>query len=144
MTGVFRRRRRSLEQRAVGPPVAGLRRLMRSYNANVLAVQSKTNARAVPRIAGKIAIRPDGRIKTMNLAQSGHDDPPTRERIKRAARTLIALNGVDAVTVRDVVKEAGQKNASALNYYFGSKESLIEALVRDALTAANARWDEAL
>lgn len=53
------------------------------------------------------------------------DDQSTRERIKRAARRLFALNGVDAVTVRDVIREAGAKNASALNYYFGSKEGLI-------------------
>jgi AcrR family transcriptional regulator len=72
------------------------------------------------------------------------DDETTRERIKRAARRLFALNGVDAVSVRDVVKEAGAKNVSALNYYFGSKEGLIQTLIRDALAAANARWDEAL
>ena len=71
------------------------------------------------------------------------DDLTTRERVKRAARRLFALNGVDAVSVRDIVREAGGKNISALNYYFGSKE-LIETLIRDALAAANARWDEAL
>jgi AcrR family transcriptional regulator len=72
------------------------------------------------------------------------DDQSTRERIKRAARWLFALNGVDAVTVRDVIREAGAKNASALNYYFGSKEGLIQTLIRDALAAANARWHESL
>jgi AcrR family transcriptional regulator len=72
------------------------------------------------------------------------DDLTTRERIKRAARRLFALNGVDAVTVRDIVGEAGGKNVSALNYYFGSKEELIETLIRDALAAANARLDRAL
>jgi AcrR family transcriptional regulator len=72
------------------------------------------------------------------------DDASSRERIKRAARKLFALNGVDAVSVRDVIAEAGQKNASALNYYFGSKEGLIETLVGDALAIADARWQEAL
>ena len=72
------------------------------------------------------------------------DDLTTRERIKRAARRLFALNGIDAVSVRDIVREAGGKNVPALNYYFGSKEELIETLIRDALAAANARWDEAL
>jgi AcrR family transcriptional regulator len=82
------------------------------------------------------------------LAEAWSADAPdeltTRERIKRAARKLFALNGVDAVTVRDIVGEAGGKNVSALNYYFGSKEELIETLIRDALAAANARWDRAL
>ena len=72
------------------------------------------------------------------------DDVTTRERVKRAARKLFALNGVDAVAVRDIVREAGGKNVSALNYYFGSKEELIETLIHDALAAADARWDEAL
>ena len=72
------------------------------------------------------------------------EDISTRERIKRAARPLFALKGVDAVAVRDIIAAAGQKNASALNYYFGSKEGLIETLVGDALAIAHARWDAAL
>ena len=68
----------------------------------------------------------------------------TRERIKRAARRLFALNGVDAVAVRDILAAAGQKNASALNYYFGSKEGLVEALIGDALAIAHARWKQGL
>jgi AcrR family transcriptional regulator len=77
-------------------------------------------------------------------SEAAPDDLTTRERIKRAARNLFALNGVDAVAVRDIVRESGGKNVSALNYYFGSKEELIESLIRDALSAANARWDAAL
>ena len=72
------------------------------------------------------------------------DEISTRERIKRAARRLFALKGVDAVAVRDIIAAAGQKNASSLNYYFGSKEGLIETLIGDALAIAHARWDAAL
>jgi len=72
------------------------------------------------------------------------DEIPTRERIKRAARHLFALKGVDAVAVRDIIAAAGQKNASALNYYFGSKEGLIETLIGDALAIAHTRWEAAL
>ena len=68
----------------------------------------------------------------------------TQERIKRAARRLFALNGVDAVAVRDIIAAAGQKNASALNYHFGSKEGLVETLVGDALAIAHARWASGL
>jgi AcrR family transcriptional regulator len=71
-------------------------------------------------------------------------DLSTRERIKRAARRLFALNGVDAVAVRDIVAAAGQKNASALNYHFGSKEGLVETLIGDALAIAHARWKQGL
>jgi AcrR family transcriptional regulator len=72
------------------------------------------------------------------------DEISSRERIKRAARRLFAVKGVDAVAVRDILAEVGQKNASALNYYFGSKEGLIETLIGDALTIAHERWDAAL
>jgi DNA-binding transcriptional regulator YbjK len=46
------------------------------------------------------------------------DEISTRQRIKRAARRLFALKGVDAVAVRDILAAAGQKNASSLNYLF--------------------------
>ena len=46
--------------------------------------------------------------------------------------------------MREIVGKAGGKNVSALNYDLGSKEELIETLIRDALAAANARWDRAL
>jgi AcrR family transcriptional regulator len=72
------------------------------------------------------------------------DEISTRERIKRAARPLFARKGVDAVAVRDIIAAAGQKNASALNYYFGSKEGLIETLAGEALAIAHARWAVAL
>ncbi len=71
-------------------------------------------------------------------------DISSRERFKRAARRLFAIKGVDAVAVRDIIAEAGQKNASALNYYFGSKEGLIETLIGDALAIADARWQSEL
>jgi AcrR family transcriptional regulator len=72
------------------------------------------------------------------------DEDSTRERIKRAARRLFALKGADGVAVRDILAEAGQKNASALNYYFGSKEGLIETLIGDALAIAHRHWEAAL
>jgi len=73
-----------------------------------------------------------------------HDEQSTRERIKRAARHLFARSGVDAVSVRDIISAAGQKNASALSYHFGSKEGLVETLIGDALTIAHARWASGL
>lgn len=69
---------------------------------------------------------------------------PTKERLKKAALALFSQSGVDAVSVRDIVKASKVSNASALNYYFGSKEKLIEELIRDALIEANARWESTL
>jgi AcrR family transcriptional regulator len=105
---------------------------MQLFNTNVLRRKHR-----IPNLTG-------GEMLAEAVSLNVPDARTTRERIKRAARELFALNGVGAVTVRDIVRAAGGKNVSALNYYFGSKEELIETLIRDALAAANARWDRAL
>jgi AcrR family transcriptional regulator len=68
----------------------------------------------------------------------------TRDRIKIAARKLVAERGVEAVTVREIVAEAKAKNGGSLNYYFGSKEALISEIVADALRDVSVLWLEAL
>lgn len=45
-----------------------------------------------------------------------------------AAERLFALHGPEGASARMIVAEAGQKNASALNYYFATREALIEAI----------------
>jgi len=52
----------------------------------------------------------------------------TRKRIKAAARKLFADRGVNAVTIRDIVKAAGQKNVGAIHYHFQSKDALIQEI----------------
>lgn len=53
----------------------------------------------------------------------------TRTRILDAAERLFAMRGVDAVSVRAVLKEAGV-NVALAHYHFGSREGLIEELLR--------------
>ncbi len=55
----------------------------------------------------------------------------TRRRIKAAALRLFAQNGLEEVSVRDILKAAGQKNAGSINYYFQSRADLIAELMRD-------------
>lgn len=52
----------------------------------------------------------------------------TRMKLLLAAERLFALHGPDGTSSRLIVAEAGQKNASALNYYFATREDLIEAI----------------
>lgn len=68
----------------------------------------------------------------------------TRERLKHIAETLFAEHGVDAVTVRDIVKAAGLKNVASLNYYFGGKQGLVEALILDGARASDTWRQERL
>ncbi len=56
------------------------------------------------------------------------DKEGTKGRILDAAQSLFAQRGFDAVSLRDITAAAGV-NVAAVNYHFGSKEGLIEALL---------------
>lgn len=70
--------------------------------------------------------------------------PNTKERLKSAARILFARNGIEGVTVREILKEAGEKNGASLNYHFGTKEGLIKAIASDIFGLLDKVWGEAL
>lgn len=52
----------------------------------------------------------------------------TRERLLLTAERLMGERGINGVSLREITREAGQKNASALHYHFGSRDGLIEAI----------------
>jgi AcrR family transcriptional regulator len=62
------------------------------------------------------------------------DASDTRARILDAAEELFAARGIFAVATSEIVTAAGQRNASAVTYHFGSREELLRALLveRDA------------
>ena len=62
---------------------------------------------------------------------AGQEDG-TRERIVLAAITCIERLGLDRVTVRAIAAEA-DVNVAAINYYFGSKDALIEQALETTL-----------
>lgn len=53
----------------------------------------------------------------------------TRAKLIRAAERLFATRGVDAVSLNEVQREAGQRNKSALKYHFGTKDALLAAIL---------------
>jgi AcrR family transcriptional regulator len=57
----------------------------------------------------------------------------TREKIKRAAEILFAERGFNAVSIRDIIEAAGQRNTGSLHYYFRTKEALARELVEDGV-----------
>lgn len=59
------------------------------------------------------------------------------ERLRRTAERLFAENGIDAVSMREIAREAGQRNNSALLYHFGSKQSLVQAIVKQRVAAVD-------
>ncbi len=52
----------------------------------------------------------------------------TRTRLLRAAERLFAERGVAGTSTRAILRAAGQRNESALQYHFGGREGLIETL----------------
>lgn len=67
----------------------------------------------------------------------------TRRRILDAAEALFTAHGFEATTLRQITGQA-QVNLAAVNYHFGSKESLIQELFRRRLTWLNEKRLEAL
>jgi AcrR family transcriptional regulator len=57
------------------------------------------------------------------------DATETKARLAREAERLFARRGVYKVTVREIVRAAGQRNVSALTYHFGSREGLLQAIL---------------
>lgn len=53
----------------------------------------------------------------------------TRVMLMEVAEGLFATRGIEAVTLREIQKAAGQSNTSVIRYHFGSRDGLIRALV---------------
>jgi len=53
----------------------------------------------------------------------------TRVKLILAAERLCGAHGIHAVPLRDIVEAAGQRNASALNYHFGTREGLVAEVI---------------
>ena len=69
--------------------------------------------------------------ETIGRDQRSATGEDTRTRIMTAAERLIARNGLDGVSIRDITDEA-KVNSAAIHYHFRSKRGLIEAML--------ARW----
>ncbi|MFK4068993.1 TetR/AcrR family transcriptional regulator [Streptomyces sp. NPDC029674] len=55
--------------------------------------------------------------------------PETREKLIRAGEEVFAAQGVDGAQLRDIVRLAGQSNPSAVQYHFGSRGGLLDAVM---------------
>jgi AcrR family transcriptional regulator len=73
----------------------------------------------------------------------GADTAPTGDRLLRAAEELIAERGIGNVSVRDITARA-RANTAAINYYFGTKEGLIHAIVERRAEQIGSRRTELL
>ncbi|MFD2419945.1 TetR/AcrR family transcriptional regulator [Amycolatopsis pigmentata] len=67
----------------------------------------------------------------------------TERRLVAAAERLFAEHGVDAVSLRTVMQAAGT-NVAAIHYHFGSKDGLLDAVLRSRLDQVTRERDAVL
>lgn len=70
--------------------------------------------------------------------------PSTREVLLLTAERLYAREGLAAVSLRRINREAGQLNASALHYHFGTRDELLTAILDFRMGQVNKRRLEML
>ena len=75
--------------------------------------------------------RPFGK-RVVEAAAPPADDRETRERLLNAGTRLFADRGFSKVTVRDICHRANA-NVAAVNYHFGGKAGLYDAVMRSAI-----------
>jgi len=63
----------------------------------------------------------------------GIRQPLARDALRRTAELLFAAHGVDGVSVRQITREAGQRNSTAVAYHFGSRDGLLRAVLEHHL-----------
>lgn len=59
------------------------------------------------------------------------------KQILLTAERLFAENGVESVSTRMISRESGQKNHSALQYHFGNRDGLVEAILNYRIEPVN-------
>lgn len=64
------------------------------------------------------------------------DCSDTKSRLLDVAEELFGENGIERVSVRDIT-EAAKANLAAINYHFGSKEELVEAVFTRRVAPVN-------
>ena len=67
-----------------------------------------------------------------------------KERIFLAAVRVFAAKGFKGATVRDICREAGGVNLNAVNYYYGGKKKLYQAILELLFTEGDRQMRERL
>jgi AcrR family transcriptional regulator len=62
-----------------------------------------------------------------------------RIRILEAAERRFAEDGIEAVSLRQIAADSGQRNTSAVAYHFGTRSALVAAVYQHRMAPINAR-----
>ena len=72
------------------------------------------------------SLSPGPRLKSTVVAR---DPQETRRKLLDTAEQLFAARGIATVSLNEITSAAGQRNASALQYHFGSRDGLLSAIL---------------
>ena len=72
------------------------------------------------------------------------EEQSTRDKLLDAATRLMAERGIYGVSLAEIVREAGQRNASAVHYHFGSRDEVLRAILDRHVPVIRARRLELL
>ena len=82
----------------------------------------------------------------MARASNGGAGPPASASLIAAAEQLFADRGIDGVSLREINREAQQRNTTSLQYHFGDREGLLRAILakhgREVHAGRNALLDQ--
>lgn len=82
-------------------------------------------------------MEPEPTDREVALKMPGSSQFSTKQRILEAAEDLFARHGFTGTSLRQVTS-AAKVNLAAVNYHFGSKDHLIEEVLRRRLDELNA------
>lgn len=68
-------------------------------------------------------------LATEAVSTSTGSKGSTAELLLDAAEELFGASSIPAVTTREIVEAAGQRNVSSISYHFGSREGLVTAIL---------------
>jgi AcrR family transcriptional regulator len=67
-----------------------------------------------------------------------------RDALRRSAERLFAAHGLDGVSLRQITREAGQRNTTALQYHFGNRDGLLLEVLEHHLRQVELRREALL
>jgi len=87
---------------------------------------------------------PASRRKKARATERPEKGADAKQKLLDAARDLFAEHGVEGVSLREITRAAGQGNTSALQYHFGDRAGLLQAVVAPHQAQVDARRDALL
>src|SRR5262245_20055427 len=73
------------------------------------------------------------------LTAKSHELESPKLALVLAAERLFAERGLNGVSLRQINEAAGQRNASAAHYHFGSRDGVVRAVFEHRMAAVDAR-----